>query len=427
MINKKKLLPFAVLAVLLLLAYIVASNPPQTKRGRPSAAPQLNVEVLTIKKQNIALKIDSYGIVKPRTQSVLLPQVSGEINYISPSFRDGGFFEKGELLVKLDDRDYTAEINIAKASLFSAQQALSEEKARVEQAKQDWERLGNTNQPSELVLRKPQLLAAEAKVFSAEASLAKAELALERTEIKAPYTGRILLKEVDIGQVVSQNTKLADIYAVDYVEVRLPIKNNDLSFMQLPEATRFSAESKQHQPSVTIFSELVNQQQWQGKVVRTEGAFDQNSQQLFVVAQIDDPYGVEAANGLPLKIGQYVSAKINGKVIDNAIKVPNKAIYQGSYVFIIKDGLLMRKEIAIDWQNSEFAMVAKGLDEEDLLVITSLGQVNSGTPVSISIKDGIALNNSARKHKVDEQTKGHKGKTRNSQHKESKTKQGAQS
>jgi len=383
-----KLLPFAVLAVLLTLAYMVSSNPPQPKRGKPNKSPQLNIEVLTLIKQDVPLTITSYGVVKPRTQSYLLPQVAGEITYINEDFRDGGFFEQGEVLLQIDDRDYQAEIKIAKASLFNAKQGLLEEQARVKQAKQDWQRLGNGEHPTDLVLRKPQLSAAHANVLSAEAKLEKAELALKRTQIKAPFTGRILKKEVDVGQVVSQGTRLAEIYAVDYVEVRLPINNNDLPFIDLPESSRFADEASQLHPKVTIFSELVKSQHWNGKVVRTEGAFDQNSQTLFVVAQIDDPYGKAFVNGLPIKIGQYVRAKIQGKIVEQIIKLPNSAIYQGSYVYIVQQGILKRKTIDTLWQNEEFSLISSGVSQGDLLVVTPLGQVSSGTPVTIKKKDG---------------------------------------
>ncbi|MCH2056471.1 MAG: efflux RND transporter periplasmic adaptor subunit [Thalassotalea sp.] len=413
MMFKKKILPFVVLGGFIALAMIVTNNPPETKRGKPSMAPQLNVEVQTISHQPFTVYIDSYGNVRPRTQSALQPQVSGEITSISQNFREGGFFEKGEVLVKLDDRDYVAEIDIAKANLFSAKQALAEEQARVEQAKQDWERLGNSGEPSDLVLRKPQLLAAESSVFSAQASLAKAELALERTQIKAPYTGRVLAKSVDIGQYVSQSTQLATVYAVDYVEVRLPIKNKDLPFITLPETTRVQRDKPLVEPEVSIYSKLVNTQSWQGKVVRTEGAFDDDSQQLFVVGQIDDPYGEQLNQGLPLKIGQYVSAKITGKTLQNAITIPNKAIYQGSYVFTVLDNKLLRQEISLAWQNREYALVADGLNAGDLLVLTPLGQVNSGTPIAISNKDGKqmkAQQRGPRPDKIKGKGKGEKGK-----------------
>lgn len=388
MINKKKILPVVIIAGFLLLAYVVKSNPPTAKRGKPSSAPQLSVEVKTITAQDLSLTIDSYGTVKPRTQSSLFPQVSGEITSISDNFREGGFFEKGEVLLALDERDYLAEVDIASATLYNAQQALSEEQARVKQAQQDWVRLGNTEQAPDLVLRKPQLLAAQASVHSAQANLAKSNLALERTKIKAPYTGRILTKSVDIGQVVSSNTQLASLYAVDYVEIRLPIKNKDLPYLNLPENTRFKQVDHNSLPDVMIYSDLIGRQQWQGKIVRTEGAFDASSQQLFVVAQIDDPYGKNSDQTLPIKIGQYVTAKISGKVISEALVVPNKSIYQGSYVYVVNEGKLLRKNIDIAWQNQYIALIEQGVNENDNIVLTALGQVNSGTPVSVSQMNG---------------------------------------
>ncbi len=384
----KKLLPIIVLASLIFLAYIVTSNPPSTKRGRPSAVPQLNVQVQKLTRDDMAITISSYGTIKPRTQSRLLPQVSGQIINISPKFRAGGFFEQGDVLVQIDKRDLVAEVKISQSNLFSAKQRLSEEQARVEQAKLDWQRLGNSAQAPDLVLRKPQLMAAEADVYSAQAGLVKAELALERSEIVAPYTGRILSKSVDVGQVVSVGTELAEIYAVDYVEIRLPLKNKDLPYMVLPESSRYEDENVHQQPTVTIYSDLVARQSWQGKVVRTEGAFDAESQQLFVVAQIDDPYGKNDDGNLPLKIGQYVSAKIQGKIIKQALAIPNRAIYQGSYVYVVEDNILKRKNITIAWQNDDVAVIKSGLEANEMLVLTPLGQVTSGTIVNISSIDG---------------------------------------
>lgn len=390
-VKLKKLLPLIVLSALLFAAYVVTSNPPSTKRGKRSTAPQLNVQVQKLTRESLAVTIDSYGTIKPRTQSILLPQVSGQIVSISPKFRDGGFFEQGDVLMQIDQRDLRAEIKIAQASLFSAQQSLSEEQARVEQAKQDWQRLGNSKKAPDLVLRKPQLMAAQATLYSAQAELAKAKLALERSEIIAPYTGRVLTKSVDVGQVVNSSTQLAEIYAVDYVEIRLPLKNKDLPYMTLPESSRHESDIKEYQPAVTIYSDLAGRQSWQGKVVRTEGAFDQESQQLFVVAQIDDPYGKRENNQLPLKIGQYVSAKINGKAIENALSIPNKAIYQGSYVYVVDNKILKRKNIDIAWQSEDVAVISDGLNAGELLVLTPLGQVTSGTPVSISSINGKAV------------------------------------
>ena len=386
--KNKKLLPVFVIVIFIIIAKLITSNPPTVKRGQPNAVPQISVEVITIKKDNYAVMIESYGTIKPRTQSILLPQVSGQIINISENFQAGEFFEKGDVLLELDARDHLSEVKISQANLYSAKQALSEEQARVEQAKQDWQRLGNSDVAPDLVLRKPQLLAAQAKVLSAQASLEKAELAVERTKIVAPYTGRILSKDVDLGQVVSSSTRLAEIYAVDYVEIRLPLKNKDLRYMVLPENQRFKKATASEQPGVTIYSDLTQRDTWFGKVVRTEGAFDQTSQQLFVVAQIDDPYGDNNKQGLPLKIGQYVSASIKGKELQDVITIANKTIYQGSYVYVVDNGVLKRKDVEIEWQNDDVAIIKQGIEEGELLVMTPLGQVTSGTPVAISMKDG---------------------------------------
>ena len=286
------------------------------------------------------------------------------------------------MLLKLDDRDHQAEVKSAQANLLTAEQSLLEEKARGQQALTDWKRLGGSSQASSLVLREPQLAAAQAQVLSAQAALEKAELDLERTKVTAPYAGRILSRSVDLGQVVSNNTQLATIYAIDSVEIRLPIKNKDLSFVNLPEQYRDGAKN-QAGSLVKFSSDLVGEQTWQGQLARTEGAIDENAQQLYVVAKIDDPYKSTASNQYPIKIGQYIKAQIAGKTVQNALIIPNSTIYQGTYVYVVEGDVLKRKDVTFAWQNANQAMIKTGLKANDKLVVTPLGQVSSGTKVSI--------------------------------------------
>lgn len=380
-ITKRALVPFALLVAFLFVAWLILSNPPTANRKPPSSKPQLSVETLALMPRAYPVVINSYGTVKPRIESQLVAQVSGQIVEVSAQFRNGGFFEKGDLLVRIDDRDYQAEVSIASAALSSAQQMLAEEQARSQQALEDWLRLGNTTQAPDLVLRKPQLEAARAQVASAQAALSKVKLSLERTRIVAPFSGRVLSKQVDVGQVVSMNGTLASIYATDFVEIRLPLKNRDLDFIALPENYRFEAGDAATSIEVTIQSHLISAQEWRGEIVRTEGAIDDASRQLHVVAQIEDPYGVKASGRQPLKIGEYVTAKVQGRVLQDAIVIPNASIYQGSYVYLVVDELLQRREIEILWQNQDEAIIGQGLVAGDQLVLTPLGQVASGVRV----------------------------------------------
>ena len=396
-ISKKHLKSGIIIVITIILVKLIMVNPPKNHRGRPAQVAKMAVQIKNLAPQNYQIKIASFGTVKPRTQSALVAQVSGQITSISDHFREGGFFEKGEILVTIDARDYQAELKIAQAEILKAQQNLFEEKARVSQAKQDWQRLGNGEKASILVLRKPQLAAAEAQVLSAQAKFDKAQLSLERTNIVAPYSGRILTKQVDIGQVVSMNSKLAEVFATDSVEIRLPIHNSDLRFINLPEQYSQAHLNREklnedqvavrRESKVAFRSDLAPNQRWQGKLVRTEGSIDSNAQQLYVVAKIADPFKrrTKSVNNseISIKIGQYLEAKISGKLLKQVLVIPNTSIYQGSYVYIVEKGVLKRQEIEISWQNDKNALIASGLTFGQQLVTTSLGQVSSGTAVKI--------------------------------------------
>ena len=221
------------------------------------------------------------------------------------------------------------------------------------------------------------------------------------------------------------NTNLADLYAVDYIEVRLPIRNNDLAYLSLPESFRYGKRDTNF-PEVTLTSTLGSADVWVGKVVRTEGAIDESSQQLYVVAQIDDPYDVtNKGNVAPIKIGQYVNAAIVGKTIKQALVIPNSSIYQGSYVYIAEtindQTVLKRKEISIRWQNGEEAIIESGLSVGDNLVLTPLGQVSSGTPVQIAGSNGLKNNRLDKQSRnANKDTENRKPRNRKKRNKEGK-------
>ncbi len=379
--QRRKLIPVVIFGVLVLVAWVIKMNPPETEQRGGFDGPAMAVEVISLQQKDYRIRLESYGNVQPRTQSTLTAQVGGQIVSVNPNVRDGGFFDKGDVLASIDPRDYEANVRIAQAGLMDARQAMAEAGARSNQARGDWERLGNEGDAPELVQRLPQLEAAKARVISAESQLQKSRLELERTRIVAPFAGRILRKHADVGQLVSGNTPLADIYATDTVEIRLPIRNQDLGFIDLPETSRGEGKA---QPigGVTIHSDLIGDVVWDAKLVRTESAIDETSRQLHVIAQIDDPFA-DNEGSLPLKIGQYVTASLAGRELRNVITVPNTSIYQGTYVYVVEDELLQRRNIEVTWQNDTDAIIGSGLQQGDKLVTTSLGQVTSGLRVSI--------------------------------------------
>ncbi|TVO77795.1 efflux RND transporter periplasmic adaptor subunit [Sedimenticola selenatireducens] len=378
----RKFLPLLLLITFAVVAQLISHFKPVSAKRELPPTPVISVETLTIQPHEYTLVINSFGRVRPRTEGELVAQVSGQIIEVSPNFRDGGFFEAGEVLLTIDPRDYNIQVDIAAAELANAKVNLEEQQALADQAKKDRAILNRKGLASDYALRKPQLAAAQSQIDAARAKLAQARLAVERTRIKAPYAGRILSRSVDQGVVVSNNQSLARIYATDRVEVRLPLKNSELSFIDLPEQFRNESDQSATVTPVRILNNLGNtSEEWPAELVRTAGAIDEQSQQLYVTAQIDDPYAVNRQGLRPLKIGQFVTAEIQGKKLPDAITIPNAAIYQGSYVYLFRQGLLQRADIRVAWQNGSEALISEGLKPGDQLVLTPLGQVSSGTPV----------------------------------------------
>ncbi len=384
--SKKFLIPLLVGIVLFGGSYAIFKNPPQVGMRNAPPMAKITVEVETLARQDYPVTLSSYGEAKAATQSMLVSQVAGQIVAVNEAFRSGSSVKKGDILVNVDDRDYRTAVMSAEANLLDAERSVVEERARAKQAALDWKTLGRKDEPNDLVLRKPQLMAAEARLKAAQADLSKANLALERTQIRAPFDGRVLDHKVDVGQFINVGTAVAELYANDYVEVRLPLCNCDLDFIDLD-----LVNTSNTQPRITFFSNLNSGRQWSGAVSRVDSAIDSNSRQLHVIGRIDQTLS-DSHLASEIKIGEYLTAEIQGKLIKDALIIPNKTIYQSSFVYIVEKGTLQRRDIEILWQNNDVAMIGSGLESGDQLVLTSLGQVTSGTRVSIAEQQNTSIN-----------------------------------
>jgi multidrug efflux system membrane fusion protein len=306
----KRFLPWIILIAFGGAAWFILKNPPSVKRGPPAVESTMSVETQVIAPQTYSLLIDSYGKVSPRVESDLISQVSGTVTRVNSNFRAGGFFEKGDELLRIDDRDYQAELAAAESELMAARQTLSEEQSRSDQAKADWKRLGNGKKVPDLVARVPQLNAAKAAEAAAKASVNKAKLNVERTRVRAPFAGRVLTKSADLGQVVSSGTTMATIFAIDYLEVRLPIQSRDLPFIDLPEHYRGDQNNPETLPKVTFVSDLIGREEWQGELLQTEGAIIWTTPMCNEESSCLMKWGVKAVIAQRLQQGMIISSDV---------------------------------------------------------------------------------------------------------------------
>ncbi len=385
----RQLLPLLVIALALLIAYLIYINKPAAKR-RPSHPKSLTVETVKLEAKNFPVSINTQGIVEPRTTTTLIPRIAGEIIKVSSSFRPGGFFEPGDTLISIDSTDYKLDIKSAQATLSEAVFNFKEEQAQADQAADNWKRLGRSKAPSDLVLRKPQLARAKAAVDSAKAQLQRVELDLKRTQIKAPYAGRILEQFVDRGQYVSPGNPLAKIFAIDYVEVRLPITEKQRGMIDLPRSYRGESNKPYNGPDASIYASIGGKDySWEGRVVRTEGTVDRATRQVFVIVQVDNPYKRHSDNRPPLEIGQFVKAEIKGQILEAVYAIPRSAVQGNDTIMVVdKESRLQRKTIKVLWETADNLLVKEGLSPGEQLCTTYVPFAANNAKVRLASEAG---------------------------------------
>lgn len=341
----------------------------------------IEAQAVVLKKVDYRVTLESQGIVQPHNQTSLTPRVSGRIIYISPNFESGSFFENNDILIELDPTDFVAARITVEARLARSEASLAQEEARAEQALLDWEDLGYTTPPTELVLRKPQLKEARANVKAAQAELSEAIRNLDRTKVRAPYAGRVKERLIGLGQSISQGTKIGEIFSTDFAEVRLSLSARELIHVKLPN-------NPEDAPiPVTLNDALTDAstQSWQGSIVRTEGTLDEKSRKLFVIARVDDPFGLKTKVDAPLRIGQPVRAILEGGLIPGVFVIPRETLRRPNEVILInpEDSTLKRQHISPIWSDRKNLVVTEDLIEGWLLVTNRLATSADGAKVKI--------------------------------------------
>jgi RND family efflux transporter MFP subunit len=372
------ILSLCILALAIGVSRYLFLNPPEEKKRRAAKRQVISVKTIPLKPQKYQVTINGFGTVQPGSKGSVVSQIKGVVTKLGDNVQAGSFFKKDELLFEIDDRDYLAALKITEASLSEARAKLVEEEARSNQALRNWERLGKGAEAGDLVLRKPYLTTAHAVVLSAEAKKEQAQLALERTRLVAPYSGRVLEKNVDIGQFVGVGTTLAKIYATQNFEVRVPLNHRQQELLELPEQS--SSIPAQRGATVEVSNgQGGNEKKWQGQILRTEAILDPNNQQLFVVVRLNDELNQQQNSTQLPKIGQFVRVSIQGRVFDKVFLIPSHTLYTNDEVIILDDKKLVRRQVAVIDRGKEYAVIESGVVPGEQLVTTPLGAVTTGT------------------------------------------------
>ncbi|MGS2718568.1 efflux RND transporter periplasmic adaptor subunit [Eionea flava] len=329
--------------IILLLGLLIAAAlywfRPQPALRPPVAETLPVVSVLSVKPQSRTLYVGTQGTVTPRRAIALVAEVSGRVIEMDTRFADGGRFVDGETLMTLDDRDYQYQLIEAESQLAIATRELALEKGQARQAKREWRDLGN-KEANALSLRQPQVNAAQAQLAAAKAQQNIVRLNIQRTRIQAPFSGRVQQRYVDIGQYVTAGTTVADIYDSSSADVRLPLSDRQMAFLGQPVGELFTIDQS---PPVVLSAEVGGQRrQWQGRLVSIDATVDETTRFYSAVARIEQPFDRQR-HDYPLPMGLFVEAMIEGRVVDDVAVLPEKALIDQQWVYVVNDDSRIEK------------------------------------------------------------------------------------
>ncbi|MBZ0135175.1 MAG: efflux RND transporter periplasmic adaptor subunit [Planctomycetes bacterium] len=345
--------------------------------------PAPHVSVVIARPQVFSHEVHTNGIIEPRTETTLTSEVTGRIVGLHPAFVEGGFFDAGDVLVRVDDTGYQAALAQAEANLAGATARLSREEAESALARREWEAYGEGD-ADPLVLRVPQLAEANAGVAGATAQLAKAKNDLERTEIKAPYAGRVRAKLVEDGQYTAAGSSIGRIYAVDYAEVRLPVSADEIGYLALPLGRVLDFDSDAA-PAVTLSARIGSaRRNWNARIVRTEAEVDPQTRMYYAVARVKDPYSGE----FPLLPNTFVDAVITGRDVEQVYVIPRRALRPDGRVLVVdKASRLKHREVSVIRATPDSVVVSDGLEAGERIVVSELELVLEDMPVRVTIAE----------------------------------------
>ena len=358
---------------------LVAAKPEPEKNDEEVRKISLYVD--SVQSEQVVVAVKTQGEVRPKTEIDLIPQVSGRIVALSDSFSEGAEFAPNTVLLKIDDADYQVAVVRAQARVAEAQTALERELATAEIKEEEWRDNPKGQDPTDFALNLTQVAQAKAMLRSAKADLDKARLDLARTEIRVPFHGRVRERNVGIGQFVTAGMPMGRVFSIDVVEVRLPLTDTQLVELNLPLG--FTAADNTEAPVVNFSATLGSREfSWEGQIVRIDASIDQDTRLIYATAEVNDPYGLAVSQGMPIAVGMFVNAEIEGVAEQMAYVMPRLALRNKDKVYVINDdNELEIRTVEVLSTSEDRVLVVSGVIAGDRVVTSPVPNAVNGMAV----------------------------------------------
>lgn len=346
--------------------------PAEAKNGeRP-----LRVEALQVEQEDVPVFIAGHGEVKALNVVSIAPEVPGKIVKIHPRLEVGEIIPKGEVLFKIDPKDYMTIRKISRKRLKIL-------KRNHELAKKEYERVrvllnkNNVGTQTGVESAEKAMLSAADLTNQISQVLETAETNLERCEVRAPFNARIKSVSLEKGQYVTPGQNIITLADDSVLEIQVPLDSRDVR-----KWLRFNVEktnrktawfaSLEQVPCKIRWTENNSGQTWDGQLHRVV-KFDQQTRTLTVAVRVDAETALKKnPQFLPLVDGMFCSVKILGKTMHNVFRVPRQAVSFENTVYIAIGNRLKTVPVKVARMEGEYAYVADGLNAGDMVITTRL-------------------------------------------------------
>jgi RND family efflux transporter MFP subunit len=372
--------PVLVLALTVGVVWALAATKPAPEKKDDSLR-LISLYVDEVFTETSDIKVITQGEARPKTEIDLVPQVSGRITYVAEEFAEGAEFQPNATLIKIEDTEYKLAVIRSEARVAEAETALQRELANAKLKEEQWADKRHTGEPTPFALNIPQVAEARAKIRSAEAELAEAKLNLSRTNIKVPFLGRVMERSIGVGQFVNAGTKLGRVFSADRIEVRLPLTDAQMFELNLPMGFMASGDNA---PAVRLSATIGNtEHEWEGRIVRTQAAIDQQTRLVYAVAEVTDPYDRGAdETRTPLAVGLFVNAEIASTRSQDAFVIPRLALRNADKVYVVNDeNKLEIRTVEILSTSEERVLLTGGVANGERVVTSTIPTAVDGMEV----------------------------------------------
>ena len=341
-----------------------AKQPP----AQAATSRAVSVAVAPVQRQDVPVYLPGLGSVTAFNTANIKSRVDGQIMRVN--FREGQNVRQGELLILIDPRPYQAQLEQAQAQLFRDQAQLRDAKLNLDR----YTSLIPSGSISRQQVDTQRALADqfEGTVRNDQGLIDTAKLQITYCHITAPFSGRIGLRQVDMGNIVhaSDTNPMLVLTQLQPIAVIFTLPEDQLPLVS------------QHMKATTLQVDVYNRDDQtklaSGKLLTIDNEIDQTTGTAKLKAVFDN-------KDSPLWPNQFVNTQLLLEIRKNSTVLPTAAILrgpQGTFVYAVKpDKTVEARPVAVSLTQGDTTVISSGLNAGDTVVTDGQDKLQSGSRI----------------------------------------------